>query len=139
MWSVERTAPTRGAVFAPLIALAQARIVALVETGELGRQDGEFLLRALFDLESDGSALFGASRPADRTFYEEIVSYVDARVGPTAIGDLLAPASAEAIAALGTSEGRRVAELLGLPGTSPSGPKLDRAVIELVSHEREKR
>ncbi|MDX6641388.1 MAG: hypothetical protein QOF12_2399, partial [Solirubrobacteraceae bacterium] len=122
--------------FAPLIALAQARTVALVETGELAREDGEFLLRALFDLETDGSALFGTSRPADRAFYEEIAGYVAARVGPAALETVLAPAGAEAIAALGAGEGRRVAELLGLPGAAPSSRKLDLAVLELVSHER---
>lgn len=108
----------------------------LVETGELDREEGEFLLRALFDLETDGTVLFGAARPADTEFYGEIVDYVAARIGPTAIETVLAPESAEAIAALGTAEGRRVAELLGLPGIAPLGPKLDRAVLELVSHER---
>ena len=126
---------TRSAVFGPLIALTMARTVALVETGELDRGDGEFVLRALFDLETDGVDLFDAACPADPAFYEAIADYLVARVGPIAAeAPLLAPAQVEAIAAVEAAGGRRVAELLGLPGAAPTTRKLDRAVLELVSH-----
>ena len=72
---------TRGAVFEPLIALANARVVTLVEAHALGPDDGEFLLRALIDLESDGVELFGAACAADAAFYTEIADYLVARVG----------------------------------------------------------
>ena len=130
------TRPTRGAVFEPLIALAKARTVALVQAGALDRADGEFLLRALFDLESDGIGLFGGARPADEAFYTAVADYLVARVGSLAHeAHVLAPESAEAAAVLAAAEGRDVAELLVLPGAGPCGPKLDRAVIELVSHQ----
>ena len=75
------TVPTRGAVFEPLIALANARVATLVETHALRPDDGEFLLRALIDLESDGVELFGAAGAADDAFYTEIADYLVARVG----------------------------------------------------------
>lgn len=128
--------PTRGAVFEPLIALAKARVVTLVEAAALTPDDGEFLLRALIDLECDGIELFGSARPADDDFYAAVADYLAARVGSLAVEALvLAPASAETIAALEASEGRRVSELLGLPHAAPCGRDLDRAVLRLISHE----
>jgi hypothetical protein len=109
--------PTRGAVFEPLIALAMARVVTLVDAHALAADDGEFLLRALIDLESDGIELFGAGRAADDAFYIEIGAYLAARVGTVAVeASVLGPASAEALA------------------TAPFGRELDRAVLELISH-----
>jgi hypothetical protein len=122
-------------VFEPLIAIAKARAVALVETGELAREDGEFLLRALFDLESDGIELFGAAGAADADFYQEVAGYLVARVGPIGAEALvLSPGSAEAIATAAAVEGARVTELLGLPGAPPSRPTLDCEVLKLVNH-----
>ena len=127
---------TRGAVFEPLVAVAKARIVALVEKGALPADDGEFLLRALIDLESDGVELFGRDRPADTAFYSAVVDYLEARVGRVAAETpVLAPDAAEAIAALGEAEGARVSQLLGLPQSAPYGPNLDRAVLKLISHQ----
>jgi hypothetical protein len=110
--------PTRGAVFEPLVALAMARVVTLVEARGLAADDGEFLLRALIDLESDGIELFGAACAADDAFYTEIAAYLAARVGTVAAeASVLGPASAEAIAA------------------APCGRELDRAVLELISNQ----
>jgi hypothetical protein len=129
-------APTRGDVFEPLVALAKARIVSRVERGELPDDDGEFLLRALIDLESDGVELFGRDRPADDDFYTAVVDYLAARAGRVAAETpILAPSSAEAIATLGAAEGRRVSQLLGLPQAAPCGRDLDRAVLQLISHQ----
>ena len=127
---------TRGAVFEPLVAVAKARIVARVEEGTLPTDDGEFLLRALIDLESDGVELFGRDRPADTAFYGAVVDYLEARAGRVAAETpVLAPDAAEAIAALGEAEGARVSQLLGLPQAAPYGPDLDRAVLKLISHQ----
>jgi hypothetical protein len=127
--------PTRGAVFEPLVAVAKARVVMLVELGELAVDDGEFLLRALIDLESDGVELFGSPRSADAEFYAAVSDYLVARVGRIgAEAPVLAPETAEAIAALGVSVGPRVARLLGLPQAAPCGRELDRAVLQLISH-----
>ncbi|HEX7084562.1 MAG TPA: hypothetical protein VF186_10650 [Gaiellaceae bacterium] len=132
---VEATeAPTRGAVFEPLVAFATARTVALVESGELARDDGAFLLRALFDLECDGAVLFGPAEKADADFYRALADYVVDRIGPTGVEErIFDPASAEAAAAAIASEGGRVAQLLGLPGAVTSRPRLDSAVLELVN------
>lgn len=130
------SAPTRGAVFEPLIMLAKARVVTLVESRVLAAADGEFLLRALIDLECDGIGLFDPARSADDDFYAAIADYLVARVGSLAVeAPVLAPASAEALAALEASEGPRVSELLGLPPAAPCGRDLDRAVLQLISHE----
>jgi len=59
---------TRGAIFDDLVIVAQARIVQLVGDKTLTRDDGEFLLRALIDLECDGIVLFGSDRAADADF-----------------------------------------------------------------------
>ncbi|HVU78141.1 MAG TPA: hypothetical protein VHC67_11190 [Gaiellaceae bacterium] len=113
---------TRGAVFDPLVAIAKARIVALVDRGALPSDDGEFLLRALIDLESDGVELFGRHLPADTAFYNSIVEYLEARVGPVAAeAPVLAPGEAETFAVLGEP--------------APYGPDLDRAVLKLISHQ----
>lgn len=126
--------PDRRAVFEPLVAFATARTVALVETGELAREDGTFLLRALFDLECDGSELFGPDEEANADFYRAVVDYVVSRIGPTGVEErIFEPASAEAAAATIASEGAGVARLLGLPGAVTSTPRLDRAVLELVN------
>jgi hypothetical protein len=94
------------------------------------------MLRALIDLESDGVELFGRDRPADDAFYAAVVDYLAARVGRVAVETpVLAPSSAEAIAALGDVEGGRVSHLLGLPQAAPCGRDLDRAVLELISHQ----
>ena len=137
MPSAARTeVPTRGAVFEPLIVLAKARVVTLVEGGVLPPGDGEFLLRALVDLESDGVGLFGPGRTADGLFYAEVADYLVARVGSLAVETgVLAPESAEAIAALEASEGGRVSELLGLSHPAPRDRGLDHAVLRLISHE----
>jgi hypothetical protein len=128
--------PTRGAVFDPLVMLAKARVVRLVEEGQLDRDDGEFLLRALIDLESDGVELFGRDRPADTDFYTAVVEYLAARAGAVAVETpLIASASAEALAALGAVEGARVAQLLRLPQAPPTSRNLDRAVLELINHQ----
>lgn len=128
--------PTRGAVFDPLVALAKARAVALVEEGALGPDDGKFLLRALIDLESDGIELFGSARPADKEFYAAVADYLVARVGRVAVdASILAPRPAEAIAALGAAEGWRVSQLLGFPPAAPSGRDLDRAVVQCINHQ----
>jgi hypothetical protein len=128
--------PTRGAVFEPLIAVAKARIVTFVELDRLTADDGEFLLRALIDLESDGIELFGPAGPADAAFYGEISDYLVARVGTIAVEtSVVAPESAEAIAALGASEGRRVSQLLGLPQAAPCGRNLDRSMLQLIEHQ----
>jgi hypothetical protein len=129
-------ARTRGAVFKPLVALAKARVVTLVEAEELDRDDGEFLLRALIDLESDGPELFGCAAAADAQFYAAVTDYLAARAGAVAReAPLLAPASAETIAALADAEGQRVAELLGLPRAVPCARALDRAVQQLINHQ----
>jgi hypothetical protein len=113
---------SRGAVFDPLVALAKARIVALVDQGALPDDDGEFLLRALIDLESDGVELFGRDLPADTVFYGAVVDYLEARVGRVAVdASVLAPVEAETIAALGDP--------------APYGPDLDSAVLKLISHQ----
>jgi hypothetical protein len=113
---------SRGAVFDPLVALAKGRIVALVEQGALPDDDGEFLLRALIDLESDGVELFGRHLPADAAFYSAVVDYLEARVGHVAAeAPVLAPGEAETIAVLGEP--------------APYGPDLDRAVLKLISHQ----
>jgi hypothetical protein len=131
-----RPSATRGAVFEPLVAVAKARIVALVEQGALPEDDGEFLLRALIDLESDGVELFGRDLPADTTFYGAVVDYLAARAGPVAVETpLVSPDAAEAIAALGAAEGARVSQLLGLPQAAPCSRDLDRAVLKLISHQ----
>jgi hypothetical protein len=70
-----------GDVFDPLVARAKALTAALVEQRALARDDGEFLLRALIDLETDGVELFGEERPADATFCADIARYLEARVG----------------------------------------------------------
>lgn len=77
--------PTRGAVFEPLVALAKAQAAALVEDGALVPDDGEFLLRALIDLECDGIDLFGRDDPADDDFYAAVGDYLAARVGRLAL------------------------------------------------------
>jgi hypothetical protein len=116
--------------------IAKARVVTLVESGALAPEDGEFLLRALIDLESDGIELFGATPPANGDFYAAVADYLVARVGRVAVeAPVLAPETAEAIAALAAAEGRRVSELLGLPQDSPCGRELERAVLTLISHE----
>jgi len=128
--------PTRLAVFEPLVAVAKARVVSLVEEGSLDEADGEFLLRALIDLESDGVDLFGRGRPADATFYDAVVEYLVARAGPVAAtAPLLAPETAEALAELSAAEGRRVSQLLGLPQDAPCSRALDRAVLQLITHQ----
>lgn len=135
MPSATAAMPTRAAVFEPLLALASARIVALIEAGEIDREDGEFLLRGLIELASDGVELFGSARPADEGFYEDVTSYLVARVGPVAAElPLLARTAAETIAALATAEGDRVAQLLGLSGSGLVGRQLDRAVTQLIEH-----
>jgi hypothetical protein len=128
-------APSRREVFEPLVVLAQARTVALVEAGSLARDDGEFLLRALFDLETDGADCFDGALPADGLFYEAVAAYLAARAGPAGVEEVLAPASAEALARLAAAEGGRVAHLLGLPGPAACGPRLDRAVTALVTNQ----
>lgn len=128
--------PTRLAVFEPLVAVAKARVVFLGEQGSLDAEDVEFLLRALIDLESDGVDLFGRDHPADDAFYAAVVDYLVARAGPVAAtAPLLAPATAEAIARLGADEGERVAQLIGLPQNTPSTRALDRAVLQLITHQ----
>lgn len=128
--------PTRDAVFEPLVELAKARTVALVESEALDREDGEFLLRALIDLETDGVEFFGAERAADPSFYQDVAGYLVARVGTAAVAmPVLAPASAEIIVALAASEGGRAAELLGLPGIGRRTSTLESAVLKLISHE----
>jgi hypothetical protein len=126
---------TRRAVFEPLVALAEARVVALVESHALAREDGRFLLRALIDLESDGPELFDGARAADDAFYADVRDYLVARAGAVAAeAPLLAPGAAEKLAVLAAEEGLRVSELLGLAGV-PCGSKLDRAVTELITHQ----
>jgi hypothetical protein len=128
--------PTRLAVFEPLVAIAKARAVFLGEQGALDEEDVEFLLRALIDLESDGVDLFGRDLPADDAFYAAVVDYLVARVGPVAAAaPLLAPATAETIARLGAEEGERVAQLIGLPQNTPPTRALDRAVLQLITHQ----
>lgn len=74
--------------FEPLLATNEARTALLVEQGAIPRETGEFLLRALLDLEADGSeALDGAIDAA-------VQRYVAARVGADAARTL----------ALGSSE-----------------------------------
>jgi hypothetical protein len=127
--------PTREAVFEPLVTVAKARVVKLVEEGALAPDDGEFLLRALIELESDGIELFGPARPAHDDFYAAVADYLVARVGRVAVeAPVLAPETAEAIAVLGATEGRRVSQLLGLARSSPGGRDLDRAVLQLICH-----
>ena len=127
-------APAR-AVFDALLELAQARTLALVETGALGRDDGWLLLRALTDLECDGVELFGVGGAVDDAFYARVADYLVARAGHLArTAGVLAPESAEAIAAVATQEGSRVAELLTLPGAAPGGRALHLAVLELIDH-----
>jgi (2R)-sulfolactate sulfo-lyase subunit alpha len=127
---------TRQAVWGPLIALAMARTVALVESGEIARDDGEFVVRGLFDLESDGVELFDRERPPDTAFYDDLTGYLVERVGPVAAdAQVLVPAGAEAIAGLQLCEGARVTELLGLPGAALPSRRLDRAVLDLITHQ----
>jgi hypothetical protein len=129
---MSNTTMQAGAVFEPLLVLASARVVALVESDVIDREDAEFLLRALIELGSDGVELFGAARPADDAFYEDVTQYLVARAGPIAADvSVLARASAETIAAVEAAEGRRVAELVRFAG----GRDLDRAVIDLIAHQ----
>lgn len=115
---VER--PTRGAVFDPLLVLAKARVVTLVENGRLAGDDAEFILRALIDLESDGVALFGAGGLADSAFYAAVSQYLVARVGRIAVdASVLDPRAAEAS--------------IGLDARA--GTDLDRAVSQLINHQ----
>ncbi|HET8607351.1 MAG TPA: hypothetical protein VFL66_10015 [Gaiellaceae bacterium] len=109
----------RGAVFDALLAAAKARVVDQVEARSLARADGEFLLRALIDLESDGVLLFGPERAADAEFYAAVTEYLVARAGPVAAdAALLAP----------------VSQLVGHAGDSPRAGELDRAVLQLITH-----
>ncbi len=124
---------TRSAVFEPLVAIAKARVVTLLEQGKLTVEDGEFLLRALLDLDADGSELFGAAGPADAAFYADVADYLVARVGAVAVeARVLAPTSAELVAELAAREGTQVSHLLGL---DRYGRNLERMVIDLVSHQ----
>jgi hypothetical protein len=108
---------TRRDAFDPLVALAKARVVALAQAGSLTDDDAWFLARALFDLESDGVALFGCERVADDGFFSEVSDYLSARVGADPVRALeLGPFTADAVAAL------------------PPRAGLDRAVVELVNH-----
>jgi hypothetical protein len=109
--------PTGGDVFDPLVLLAKARVVDLVEKRRLDRDEGEFLLRALLDLEADGVELFGDARPADAGFYVDVSAYLEARVGATSIRALdLAP------------------EAFAVEGTSPSRASVEHAVLKLINH-----
>lgn len=110
---------TRGAIFDDLVTVAQARVVRLVDDQTLARDDGEFLLRALIDLECDGIVLFGSERAADADFYAAVVAYLIARVGPVAAEAPVLPT---------------VSELLNPTETRPSARELDRAVLHLISH-----
>jgi hypothetical protein len=74
--------PTRRDAFEPLLALAKLQVLELVTAHELTPEDGWFLARAVFDLESDGVDLFGAELRADARFYDEVRTYLAARVGP---------------------------------------------------------
>jgi hypothetical protein len=122
-------------VFEPLVAFAKARVIVLVETRALARDDGAFLLRALLDLEADGVELFGDTRPADGSFYGDVAAYLNARVGMTSVGALaLAPASSAAVIAQADCEGRRAAELLGSFDGSPFRSSVERAVLQLIDH-----
>jgi hypothetical protein len=112
-------AVTRGAIFDDLVAAAQARIVRLVREETLARDDGEFLLRALIDLECDGIVLFGSDRAVDADFYTAVTEYLVARVGPVAGETPVLPS---------------VSELLHPTETRPSPRDLDRAVLQLISH-----
>jgi hypothetical protein len=133
---VPSAVPTRAAVFEPLITVAKARVVSLVENGVLAAEDGEFLLRALIELESDGVGLFDGAAPADGEFYGAIGDYLVARVGAVAVdAGVLAPGTAETLAGLASTEGDRVSQLLLIPRTGACGPALDRAVLRLISHE----
>ena len=103
---------TCGAVFDALVDGAKARVVRLVDEGGLPRDDGEFLLRALIDLESDGILLWGRERAADAEFYAAVTEYLVARAGRVA---------AEV-------------PLLGGAERLPPPRELDRAVLQLISH-----
>jgi hypothetical protein len=126
---------TCGDVFEPLVAFAKARVIVLVETRTLARDDGAFLLRALLDLEADGVELFGDMRPADGGFYGDVEAYLNARVGVTSVGALaLAPATSAAVIAQADCECRRAAELLGSSDGSPFRSSVERAVLQLINH-----
>ena len=110
--------PTRREAFEPLLALAKHQVLDLVSAHQLTPDDGWFLGRAVFDLESDGVELFGAEQVADRRFYDEIRAYLAARVGADRAG-LLA------------FDGRPA-----VSGSTLDRDQLDRALIQLVPPRR---
>jgi hypothetical protein len=120
-------------VFEALLALAKARVIVLTETRRLTRADGNFVLRALFDLEADGVEFFGDARPADITFFDDVAGYLHARAGATAVDALaLAPAPTAALVARADREGRRALALLGGDGESCVESSIARAVLKMI-------
>jgi hypothetical protein len=114
---VVNAAPTRRELFDPLVALAKSRVLELADANVLALDDAGFLVRALFDLETDGVGLFGGDRPADDVFYTEVSNYLAARVGADPVRALaLGPFDPAAVAALSPRTG------------------LENAVAELVKH-----
>jgi hypothetical protein len=124
---------TRGAVFEPLVAVAKARVIGLVEDGGLVPEDAEFVLRALIELESDGIELFGPFEPADAEFYSAIEDYLVARAGRAAVARVLGPAPLQAMAAA-SGAARGIAQLRRVSRGVPGSRDLDRVVLELISH-----
>lgn len=91
----------RSELFDALVALAKARVVAAAGDARLSPADAGFLVRALYDLENDGIALFDGEREADRAFFDDVAAYLAARVGPEPVRTLaLAPFAPEELTAL---------------------------------------
>lgn len=114
--------PTRRDAFGPLLDQAKHQVLDLVAVHEVTPDEGWFLGRAVFDLESDGVELFGADELADARFYDEVRAYLEARVGP-------------AQAALFTFEHKPVFDL-SARGSSLERNQLDSALIQLVTPRR---
>jgi (2R)-sulfolactate sulfo-lyase subunit alpha len=83
---------TRGDCFDELLAAAKQHVY----------EEGEFQLRALLDLETDGVDLFDANKPADAAFVAALNDYLAARLGANAASPLLFVIGADGIA-IGTN------------------------------------
>ena len=115
---------TRRQAFEPLLAYTKSQLASMVAARRLPLDDGEFLARAVFDLETDGVALFDPDRSADDQFYGDVRSYLAARAGAEPVDALRVDADGVEQLAASTT----VAEL------ARRRPSLDRVLIQLVTH-----
>ena len=115
---------TRRQVFEPMLAYAKSRLASMATARKLSLDDSEFLARAMFDLESDGVAIFNPEQRADEQFYRDVRSYLAARVGDGPVETL----------GIDTDGVEQLAESATPAELAEKRAFLDRILIQLVTH-----